>query len=406
MAWEVKKLKDIQSITFMRGNGLKKSLLSNDGKYKCILYGELYTKYKNPIIKVIKSKTDFKGNRLSKKGDLLIPGTTTADAFGIAIARSLDEDDVILGGDINILRTNNEELLSDFLSYFINGPAKRELASYATGTNIMHLSNKKIQNIEVPIPPLPIQKQIVKILDKAFEKISKAKENSEQNLKNAKEVFDSYLQSVFENIREECSTEKLGQLCKFVRGPFGGSLKKSYFKPSGFAVYEQQHAINDQFEKIRYFIDENKFEEMKRFELKRGDLIMSCSGTMGKIAIVPKNILQGIINQALLKLTPNDKIDILFLKIWMESQDFQNQLSKFTKGAAIKNVASVKILKGIITPLPRLDKQKEIINKIEVFTKETNKLSEIYTQKLLSLEELKQSILQKAFNGELTKVLA
>jgi len=83
---------------------------------------------------------------------------------------------------------------------------------------------------------------------------------------------------------------KLGEVCSFVRGPFGGSLKKNIFKKTGYAVYEQQHAIYDQFDEVRYFIDENKFNEMKRFELAPGDLIMSCSGTMGKIAIVPNGV--------------------------------------------------------------------------------------------------------------------
>ena len=89
----------------------------------------------------------------------------------------------------------------------------------------------------------------------------------------------------------------LGDLCGFVRGPFGGSLKKSCFVESGNAVYEQQHAIYDQFTDIRYFVDDEKFNELKRFELLPGDLIMSCSGTMGKVAIVPASIKKGIINQ-------------------------------------------------------------------------------------------------------------
>lgn len=105
-------------------------------------------------------------------------------------------------------------------------------------------------------------------------------------------------------------TVKLGDVCQFVRGPFGGALKKEFFTEDGYAVYEQQHAIYDQFENIRYFVDENKFNEMKRFELREGDLIMSCSGTMGKVAIVPAEIKKGIINQALLKLTPNKVLDL------------------------------------------------------------------------------------------------
>jgi len=79
-------------------------------------------------------------------------------------------------------------------------------------------------------------------------------------------------------------------------GYTSGSLRKDIFKSEGYAVYEQQHAIYNQFNKIRYFIDEKKFQEMKRFELKPKELIMSCSGTMGKIAIAPKNIERGIIN--------------------------------------------------------------------------------------------------------------
>ena len=146
--------------------------------------------------------------------------------------------------------------------------------------------------------------------------------------------------------------KKFGDVCHFVRGPFGGSLKKSMFKKEGYAVYEQQHAIYNQFESIRYFIDENKFNEMKRFELTPNDLIMSCSGTMGKVAIVPKNIKRGVINQALLKLTTNENLDVYYLKYWMESPDFDNRIKENTVGAAIKNVASVKILKQIPIPIP------------------------------------------------------
>jgi type I restriction enzyme S subunit len=155
--------------------------------------------------------------------------------------------------------------------------------------------------------------------------------------------------------------KKFGEVCDFVRGPFGGSLKKSCFVEEGYAVYEQQHAIYNQFSDIRYFVTEDKFNEMKRFELKPNDLIMSCSGTMGKVAIVPEGIKQGIINQALLKLTPKDFLDIEYLKYWMSSPDFDNRIEENTVGAAIKNVASVKILKQIDVPVPPLEEQQQIV---------------------------------------------
>ena len=160
---------------------------------------------------------------------------------------------------------------------------------------------------------------------------------------------------------DDWKPKKLGDLCDFVRGPFGGSLKKSCFVDDGFAVYEQQHAIKNQFKEIRYFVDRKKFDEMQRFELFPGDLIMSCSGTMGKTAIVPNNIPKGIINQALLKLTVKGELIVEFLKHWMESPDFQMQLGKYSKGVAIKNVASVKVLKNIKVALPSLPEQKRIV---------------------------------------------
>lgn len=157
----------------------------------------------------------------------------------------------------------------------------------------------------------------------------------------------------------------LGEICGFVRGPFGGSLKKSIFVPDGFAVYEQQHAIYDRFEDIRYFIDDAKFQEMQRFELQPNDLIMSCSGTMGKVAIVPDNIRRGIINQALLKLTPTKIVSPEFLKYWMDSTDFQDSLKEQSGGAAIQNVASVSILKETKISLPPLAEQQRIVGLLD-----------------------------------------
>jgi len=155
--------------------------------------------------------------------------------------------------------------------------------------------------------------------------------------------------------------KKLGNICEFVRGPFGGSLKKSVFVEDGYAVYEQQHAIYNQFEDIRYFIDKTKYQEMRRFELRPNDIIMSCSGTMGKVAITPANIKPGIINQALLKLTPSSAISSVFLKYWMGSDEFQNSIQEQSGGAAIQNVTSVSILKEIQISLPPLPEQQRIV---------------------------------------------
>lgn len=192
-------------------------------------------------------------------------------------------------------------------------------------------------------------------------------------------------------------TKKLGSLCNFVRGPFGGSLKKTNFVDDGYAVYEQQHAIYDQFDDIRYFIDDKKFGEMKRFELKPGDLIMSCSGTMGKMAIVPQNIKKGIINQALLKLTPSNQVLIKFLKLWMESEIFQDKLKLYSQGAAIKNVASVKILKDIEISLPSLSEQQRIVKILNETFESIAKAKSIAEKNLQNTRDIFKIYLQNIF---------
>ncbi|OGS22550.1 MAG: hypothetical protein A2252_02950 [Elusimicrobia bacterium RIFOXYA2_FULL_39_19] len=302
---------------------------------------------------------------------------------------------------IRIKKTNQIDFnyLHMYLFYSYISGITEAMQSHSTG--IRNLDSKLYKNIDVPIPPLPEQRRIVKNLDEVFGGIEKARENAEKNLKNAKELFESYLQNVFEKPGKDWKKKRLVEVCVFVRGPFGGSLKKNIFKAQGFAVYEQQHAIYNQFTNIRYFIDKEKFQEMKRFELFPGDLIMSCSGTMGKIAIAPNEIKKGIINQALLKLTVKKELLSNFLKYWIESNSFQESLKKYSQGAAIQNVVAVKILKQIEFSFPNMNEQKAIVEKLDALSSETKKLEGIYEQKLADLEELKKSILKKAFSGEL-----
>src|SRR5690606_17005628 len=190
----------------------------------------------------------------------------------------------------------------------------------------------------------------------------------------------------------------LEELADFVRGPFGGSLKKNDFVEEGYAVYEQQHAINNQFNDIRYFIDEDKFASMKRFEVNENDLIMSCSGTMGKVAVVPKGIKKGIINQALLKITPSRKLNVRFLEYYMQSSTFQFFLNKGAKGAAIKNVASVKELKKIPFPDFDFNEQQKIVEKLDKAFELIDQAKANIEQNIVNAKELFQSKLDEVFS--------
>lgn len=200
-------------------------------------------------------------------------------------------------------------------------------------------------------------------------------------------------------MKEGWELKKLGEVCDFIRGPFGGSLKKNCFKKSGYAVYEQQHAIYGDFT-FRYFIDESKFQEMKRFEVLPQDIIMSCSGTMGKISIVPDETPKGIINQALLKLTVKKNLLNVFLKYWMESVVFQEELTKYSKGAAIQNIASVKVLKDIQINLPPLSEQQHIVEILDTAFAKIDTVKQNAERNLQNAKELFQSVLTNSYNNK------
>lgn len=329
---------------------------------------------------------------------------TKVGTTGIAKVVDVDEEFSIFVS-VALLKIKHDLIFNRFLEHFLNSPIAREQAQKRTrGMANKNLVITDIKEIEIHYPTsLPEQQRIVSMLDKALASFGQVKDNAERNLVNARELFETASNNIISDSNKDWKETKLGEICDFTRGPFGGSLKKNIFKKTGYAVYEQRHAIHKDYSEIRYFIDEAKFKEMERFELRPGDLIMSCSGvTLGRVSIAPKDMKLGIINQALLKLTPIDKkISAEFLKLWMESESFQTSIRAYSGGAAIPNVASVKILKEIPIHLPPLAEQRAIVGRLEALSAETGRLEEIYQSKVEALEELKKSVLGKAFEGEI-----
>ena len=262
---------------------------------------------------------------------------------------------------------------------------------------------KIVKKDDFTIPPLKEQKRKVAKIDALFAEIDKAITLTEESLVQAKNLLPSVLKEVFETIDGE---EKfLPELVKegrysIKRGPFGSSLKKQFFVPSGYKVYEQKHAIRDDFEIGEYFVNEEKYLELKAFDLKPRDIIISCSGTVGRIAVAPDNLMPGIINQALLKISLNeDEIEISFFTYWFNN--YVNNGSLSTKGAAIKNIVSVKELKAIPIKVPSLNSQKEICNQFDRYSQLSKQTQSKLEDQLAYLKQLKSSILSKAFKGEL-----
>ncbi len=147
----------------------------------------------------------------------------------------------------------------------------------------------------------------------------------------------------------------------YIRGPFGSALKRGDMKENGVPVYEQQHAIYDS-RGFRYYIDEQKFVEMKRFQVNTDDLIISCSGTVGKVSIIRDDDPKGIISQALLLLrVDKNKILPLYLKYFFSSRDGYNAIVSRSSGSVQVNIAKRDVIEQIPLMLPKIETQRKIV---------------------------------------------
>ena len=167
--------------TSKKGSGLSKDAIEDDGANKCVLYGELYTTY-SEIIDQVQSKTNSECNSLSKKGDILIPASTTTKGIDLVTASVILEDNIYLGGDITILRNKDESIVNNsyFAYYFTNGLIK-DVSRLTQGSTIIHLYWKDFKKVNVKLPSINEQEKIANMfvdIDRKLNEINYAIETT------------------------------------------------------------------------------------------------------------------------------------------------------------------------------------------------------------------------------------
>jgi type I restriction enzyme S subunit len=287
-----------------------------------------------------------------------------------------------------------------FLYYHLQ-TLRENILKIAWGGAQKHINQKFVKDLKIPLPPLPIQKQIAEILEKADE--------AKQKRKEANKLTDEFLQSVFiEMFGDPVKNPKGWEITTIMglakkdknaikAGPFGSSLKKECYVEKGFKIYGQEQIIRDDLQYGDYFISKDKYEELKNYAVQGGDILISLVGTYGKISIVPERYEQGIINPRLMKVSLNQTLMLpVFFKYYFQNTSFQKMVSNFSHGGTmdIVNIGILKALPFITPPLTLQQQFAEIVNKTEAL-KEKQKQSE------QELENLFQSLMQKAFKGEL-----
>jgi len=394
MNWEIKKLGEV--CEFYNGKAHEKSIDEN-GKYKVV-----NSKF------VSSNGTKAKRTQTAQfplfKDDIVMVMSDVPNGKTLAKCFLIDKNDTYsLNQRVCAFRTTNFD--KRFLFYQLN--RNPYFLAFNNGENQSNLRKGDILDCPLFVPSIKEQKQIVKILDQAFTAIELAKNNAQQNLLNAKQLFESYLQNVFENKGDDWVEKRLKEVTiKIGSGatPRGG---KSSYKLEGISLIRSMNVHDFEFrEKNLAFIDNEQADKLSNVIIQENDILLNITGaSIARCCIVPNKYLPARVNQHVSIIRANQSIiNPLFLGSLLTSKFYKDQILEIGEQGATRQAITKVQLENFKIIFPKeISKQKEVIKKMKTLSAETKKLETIYEQKIIDLEELKKSVLQKAFSGALTQ---
>ncbi len=345
------------------------------------------------------NETDFnqlvKNGCKPRRGDVLFSKDGTVGKVALI---DYDKDFVVLSS-LAIIRPDNQLIDSSFLKYMMKSPSFLEEAiGKKTGAAIRIIILRNLKSINIKVPPITEQRRIVSILDEAFEGIAIAKANAEKNLKNARALFESHLQSIFAKRGTGWVDRTLDQICIVERGSSPRPIKK-YFTTNSDGVNWIKIGDTQEGGKYVYSTAQKITPEgakQSRY-VKEGDFILTNSMSLGRPYIMK---ISGYIHDGWFVLRLGDNIDSEFFYYLLSSPIVQSQFQTLAAGAIVKNISGDLVKKAIL-PIPPLQHQQALVKVIAAFSEEAQRLESIYQQKVAALDELKRSLLNQAFSGEL-----
>ncbi|MBO6523976.1 MAG: restriction endonuclease subunit S [Balneolaceae bacterium] len=291
-----------------------------------------------------------------------------------------------------------------FLQYLLN---YHDLRSYARQTAQPVISNSSLKDIILTFPKsLPEQKRIVEILDEAFEAIDQAKANIEQNIQNAEELFQSKLNAIFSQKGEGWEEKRLKDITSKIGSgatPRGG---KDSYKDSGISLIRSMNVYDDGFvENKLAFIDNEQADKLSNVTIEEGDVLLNITGaSVARCCVVPTEFLPARVNQhvSIIRLVEGIFYPS-FLHYSLISRINKDRLLGIGEQGATRQAITKAQIEDFMVSYPKTKaEQKAIINELDIYKSNSELLVQAYQAKIYGLEELKKSILQKAFGGELT----
>ena len=347
--------------------------------------------------KITKAGVENSATNLIPSGSIIIPTRMALGKVGITTA------EVAINQDLKALLIKDSskvDLL--YLARFLESKAE-DIIKQGKGATVKGITLDVLKNIKIPLPPLPVQKQIAAVLEKADTLRSQCQQMEQELNSLAQSVFlyivgdksSEFLNWPQYPIESLCSTEK-GSMRT---GPFGSDLKHSEFVKSGYPVIGIDNAVDNEFKwKERRYITEEKFQKLKRYTVKPKDIIITIMGTVGRVAVIPENIPTSISTKHLAVLTINDEIALpeFVADAFRYSILVNRQISKKNKGAIMDGL-NLGLIKSLNLRLPPLELQNEylrrknkLISSLSLCRSEGSELTDGFN-----------SLMQRAFKGEL-----
>jgi len=347
-------------------------------------------------LKYLNNGFQVKQNKKIVKGGLLICLSSGSKKHLGKVALVTDNYNYAFGGFIGQIIPDNQ-VVSKYLFYnLISVSYNKYISRLTDGIGINNLKSIDLKSFEFPLPPLTQQKQIVGILDKAFAAIDTTKANAGQNLQNAKELFESYFQNIFENKGDDWKLVPFGQVCEISGGSQPPKDNFIYEPREGYVRLVQVRDYRT--DKYITYIPINK---AKKF-CKADDIMI---GRYGPPIFGIFSGIEGAYNVALIKAIPNESIiNKEYIRWFLKTPNIVKFVEKTSKRAAGQDGVRKERLYEYNIPVPAFPEQKKIVETLDKLSLETKKLESIYTQKIADLEEMKKSVLQKAFSGQLNTI--
>ena len=314
------------------------------------------------------------------------------DGSGFGRVTKMDAFTSVIGTLQYILPKDGIDL--DYLNYSLMSV---DFKKYVAGAAIPHIYFKDYKSEPFLWMPLSEQQQIVAIINEAFAGIATATANAEKNLANARELFESYLQSVFTHRGKEWEMKKLGDICEVK----DGTHDSPSYVANGIPFVTQKNIREDglSFENTKFITQDDHDKFYKRSNVAHGDILFSMIGAnRGMTAIVDDERIFSIKNVGLVK--HNENINQRFLLYFLKSPQALNYVRLGSRGGAQEFIGLTE-LRNFPIPIPSLILQSSIVIALDALSIEAKKLEAIYQQKLNALDELKKSILNQAFSGQL-----